>query len=166
MQRLTQEQAQFHIYLQPGSKFVCQRAVGFTLTPLKDGWEQVNYYGEAIFDPSGGIRKPEWVYILVNKDIPGICKIGMTTTSVEQRTREINSATGVISPWFPVYRYKCVNSYYLEQDVHTYLEEKGYRVSPNREGFYIDSKTAMEVIEVLGRQYQIDSYPSNTPSSP
>lgn len=166
MKRLTQEQAQYHIFLTPNSRHICQRAVGFTLTPLEDGWEQVNYYGEAIFDPSGGIRKPEWVYILVNKDIPGICKIGMTTTSVEQRTREINSATGVISPWFPVYRYKCVNSYYLEQDVHDYLEEKGYRVSPNREGFYIDSKTAMEVIELLGSNYQTHTYPFNTPSSP
>ncbi len=90
----------------------------------------------------------------MNKDIPGVCKIGMTTTSVEQRCREINSATGVISPWFPVYRFKCVNSYFLEQDVHKYLQDRGYRVSPNREGFYIDSQTAKEIIETLGQRYQ------------
>ena len=166
MKRLTLDQAQYHVYLPPSSNQLCQRAIGFTLTPLGDGWEQVNYYGDAIFDPSGGIRKPEWVYILVNKDIPGVCKIGMTTTSVEQRTREINSSTGVISPWFPVFRYKCVNAYYLEQDVHQYLQERGYRVSTKREGFYIDSKSAADIIEALGQDYQTYSQTMDRPSSP
>ena len=116
IKRITQEEAQYFVHLPSG---YLRRAVAFTLTPEGDGWERVDYYGESIFDPSGAIRKPEWVYILVNKDIPGVCKIGMTTTTVEQRVREINSATGVITPWYPVYRYRCVNSRFLEQDVHS-----------------------------------------------
>jgi hypothetical protein len=112
---------------------------------------------EAMQDPSKGFKKPEWVYVLVNKSTLGICKIGMTTTSVAQRTQEINSATGVITPWYPVYSYKCLNSYMLEQDVHRYLERRGHRVAPNREGFYIDSNTAIAVIESLGNSYRADS---------
>lgn len=154
IKRITQEESQYYIRLDGEYPGKMQRAVAFTLTGIGDGWERVDYFGESIFDPTGSIRKPEWVYILVNKDIPGVCKIGMTTISVEQRCREINSATGVISPWFPIYRYKCVNSYFLEQDVHKYLQDKGYRVAKNREGFYIDSQTAIEVIETLGERYQ------------
>jgi hypothetical protein len=157
LRRITHQQSQYYLLLDSENPNDIARAVAFTLTDLGDGWERVDYYGESIFDPSGAIRKPEWVYVLVNKDISGVCKIGMTTTSVEQRCREINSATGVISPWFPVYRYKCLNSRYLEQDVHKRLEGAGYRVSANREGFYIDSNAAREIIEELGERYQAPS---------
>jgi hypothetical protein len=154
LKRITQDESRFYLHLDSENPSTPSRAIAFTLTDLGGGWERVDYFGESIFDPTGSIRKPEWVYVLVNKDIPGVSKIGMTTTSVEQRCREINSATGVISPWFPVYRFKCVNSYFLEQDVHKYLQDKGYRVASNREGFYIDSQTAKEVIESLGQRYQ------------
>lgn len=154
LKKISLQEAQYYMPLDTNDPSTSARAVAFTLTPLEDGWEEVTYYAQAIFDPSGAIRRPEWVYVLVNKDIPGICKIGMTTTTVEQRVKEINSATGVISPWFPVYRYRCLNSRYLEQDVHRHLENAGHRVSANREGFYIDSNTAREVIEELGVKYQ------------
>lgn len=157
MKKITREEAQYYLLLNSDDPTTPSRAVAFSLTDIGEGWERVDYFAESIFDPTGAIRKPEWVYVLVNKDIPGVSKIGMTTTSVEQRCREINSATGVISPWFPVYRFKCVNSYFLEQDVHKYLQNKGYRVANNREGFYIDSQTAKEVIETLGQRYQTPS---------
>lgn len=155
MIKIAQEEARKYIKLGAGELF---RAVAFTLTPCQEvgmeGWEDVTYYGPAIQDPSGGIKKPEWVYVLVNQGIPGICKIGMTTTSVAQRTQEINSATGVITPWYPVYSFKCVNSYHLEQEIHKYLEDRGTRINPNREGFNIDSNTAISIIEELGKAYQ------------
>lgn len=153
--RITPEQASRYVKLNGSSEVVCHRAVAFTLTPSAEvGWEDVTYYGEALVDPSYGYRSPEWVYVLVNQGIPGICKIGMTTTSVAQRVEEINSATGVITPWYPVYSYKCINSYYLEQEVHTYLEKRGYRVNPKREGFNITSTEAIRVIEELGVKYR------------
>jgi hypothetical protein len=165
MKRISKEDASFHIKLDTEDGLSLHKAVAFTLTPcLEEGmeeWEDVTYYGESIFDASGAIKKPEWVYVLVNKSMPGICKIGMTTTSVSQRVSEINSATGVITPWFPVYSYKCVNSRYLEQAVHKYLEDKGHRVNPNREGFELDSNTAIKVIEELGVNYQTDYYNQN-----
>jgi T5orf172 domain len=158
MKRLTVEEAKGYRKLDIEDVPSLSQAVAFTLTPCleegMEGWEDVTYYGDAMQDPSMGFKKPEWVYVLVNKGMPGVCKIGMTTTSVAQRVQEINSATGVITPWYPVYSYKCLNSYYLEQDVHRYLERRGHRINPSREGFDIDSNTAIAVIESLGSKYQ------------
>ncbi len=38
---------------------------------------------------TSSVKNPEYVYVLVNKKMPGICKIGMTTTSVNQRVKEM-----------------------------------------------------------------------------
>lgn len=158
MIRLSTEQATSYRRLDVNNPVESIQAIAFTLTPCLEegyeGWEDVTYYGAAIEDPSFAIKKPEYVYVLVNQGVPGICKIGMTTTSVTQRVQEINSATGVITPWYPVYSYKCVNSRILEREVHAYLENKGHRVNPNREGFDVDSNTAIAVIESLGSKYQ------------
>jgi len=70
LKRISQEDAHYYMPLVGEQYNKMQRAVAFTLTDLGDGWERVDYYGESIFDPSGAIRKPEWVYVLVNKDIP------------------------------------------------------------------------------------------------
>lgn len=129
-------------------------AIAFTLSPDYKGWDTVEYYGLAFNDPTSGLKKPEWVYILVNPSVPGICKIGYTTTTVYQRTREINSATGVVMPWYPVYIYKCPNGRMLEDDIHNYLEQGGLRVNKNREGFEIKSTDAIKIIEELGKKYQ------------
>jgi hypothetical protein len=42
----------------------------------------------------------------------------------------------------------------LEQDIHDYLEEIGVRVNPNREGFVIDTDTARNIIENIGKKYK------------
>jgi len=155
MKRITSEETVKYLAIPIEDPSIYTRAVAFTLTPIDDEWEEVQYYGESIEDPSYGIKKPEWVYVLVNRHIPGVCKIGMTTTSVRQRVDEINSATGVITPWYPAFSFKCVNSRYLEQDIHRYLEERGCRLNPRREGFEIDSTTAIAVIKSLGSRYHV-----------
>lgn len=155
IKRITPDEAKGYVRLTRNEYNWHGKAVAFTMLPSSDpekaaeGWEDVEYYMEGIVDPSFSARPPEWVYVLVNKGVPGICKIGMTTTSVPQRVKEINSATGVITPWFAVYQYKCINSYALEQAVHAHLEQLGYRVNPNREGFEIRSEMAIAVIEEL-----------------
>ena len=83
--------------------------------------------------------------------MPGMVKIGLTTTSVTQRVKEINSATGVPTPWISVYQFKCFGSKYLEKDIHDYL--KSFRVAKNREMFSITSTRAQVVIEELGANY-------------
>ena len=159
MKKITLEETKYYIKLTEEDPNKMRKAVAFTLTPTVEpgweGWEDVTYYGEGIIDPTLSIKKPEWVYVLVNKSIPGICKIGMTTTSVNQRVKEINQATGVITPWFSVFKYKCINSRVLEKAVHDHLEKLGYRVNPKREGFEISSKDAITVIESLGEKLTV-----------
>ena len=154
MRRITTEQAQYHVPIDViNDPFWSDKAVAFTLTPVDDRWEEVRYYGEAIIDSSGSVRNPQWVYVLVNKSMPGICKIGMTTKTVPERVKEINSATGVITPWFPVYKHKCVNAREVERDVHVKLEQRGFRVNPNREGFDVSSHVAIEAIKEVADRY-------------
>jgi hypothetical protein len=83
--------------------------------------------------------------------MPGMVKIGMTTNTVEERAKQINSATGVPTPWIPVFKFRCYGSQYLEKEVHNYLIQ--HRVSGNREMFAVDAVTAQEVIEKLGTYY-------------
>jgi hypothetical protein len=156
VKRISESETRFYVRIRPGDPACCRKAVAFTLTPSTDpgfeGWEDVTYYQEGILDPTGCSQDPEYVYVLVNPRIPGICKIGMTTTSVNQRVKEINSATGVITPWYSVYEYKCLNSRVLEQAVHQRLESMGYRVNPKREGFEVSTSVAVSVIEALAQE--------------
>ena len=78
-------------------------------------------------------------------------KIGMTTTTPDERAHQISSATGVPTPWIPVFSFKCYRSDLLEEEVHEYFA--AYRVNDGREMFSVDSYTAQKVIEVLGQKY-------------
>lgn len=159
---ISKEESRYYIEIDRSDPYRWTKTVAYTLTEAKDphlaaqgGWEDVTYWGEGILDPTLSVRKPEWVYVLVNKSMPGICKIGMTTTSVTQRVRELNSATGVITPWIPVYKWECINSLVLEQAVHLELERLGYRVNPNREGFEVPSEVAIATIERLAEKLTV-----------
>jgi hypothetical protein len=73
---------------------------------------------------------------------------------VYDRVKQINAATGVITPWYPVFTYKCPDGRMLEQEIHEYLEQIGVRVNPNREGFVLDTDTARNIIENIGKKYK------------
>lgn len=154
MKRISIEESQFHIPYPTGHLKSSVSPKAYSFHPHSDGWEKVRYYGESVLDQYGNVRKPEYVYILVNRLMPGIIKIGMTTTTVNERVKEINQATGVIEGWFPVFTFKCFNSRDLESEVHSYLQDNGHRVNPKREGFEMDVQTAISVIEDLGKKYR------------
>jgi hypothetical protein len=131
-------------------------AIGYTLSPPDEkGFETVTYYGKSLHDIIGSTKDPDWLYVLANSSVPGILKIGYTTLSVDKRVSQINAATGVITKWFPVFTYRCASGYFLEQEVHKFLQGYGFRVNPAREGFYIDVDTAIHVIRSIGEQYKI-----------
>jgi len=166
MKRITEEEVKSyrvltHEYI---SRYGMRQVTAFTLTPIPDepGWEQVTYYGKRYIDPlmeinnNSNHKPPHYIYVLVNASIPGICKIGYTTTTVYNRVTQINKATGVIIPWDPVFSYKCLNGRALERDIHEELELMGIRVNPKREGFNIDVDSARAVIERLGKNYKIN----------
>ena len=141
-------------------KYNMKNAIAYTLTPVKgdSGWEDITYYGAAWVDSTNTPQNPHYVYVLCNPSMPGICKIGYTTTTVYDRVRQINLATGVITPWYPVFAYKCPNGRMLESEVHNELEKLGARINKKREGFHMSSDDARKIIEKLGSKYQSQTY--------
>ena len=148
MKRVTPEESHYYIKLKPHQT---RKADAFTLIKEEDGWESVVYLANAVLDPSGAVRAPEYVYVLVNKSVPNMVKIGMTTSTPDQRARQISAATGVATPWIAVYSFQCYRSDLLEAEIHEHLHY--CRVNTHREMFAIDSHTAQRVIEEFGYKY-------------
>lgn len=156
MKRITEVESKYYRTLDPEKDFLydMKQATAFSLKSSEDGWDYVTYYGDAWVDPTQGIKRPHFVYVLVNPSMPGVCKIGYTTKTVYDRCRQINTSAGVITPWYPVFAYKCPSGPMLEKEVHNYLEKMGKRVNKNKEGFELDSTEAIKVIEHIGKKYQ------------
>ena len=148
MKRVTPEESHYYIKLKPHQ---LRKADAFTLIPEEGGWDTVVYLANAVLDPSGAVRAPEYVYVLVNKSVPNMVKIGMTTNTPDQRARQISAATGVPTPWIPVYSFQCYRSDLLEEEIHQHFS--AHRVNTHREMFAVDSYTAQKVIEDLGYKY-------------
>ena len=158
LKRITNEQAHYYKLLDSDKlspEEICRKSVAFTLTPdpASPGWEFVHYYQESPIDQSGGLVPTEYVYVLVNKSMPDMVKIGMTVRDVEERAKEISGATGVPTPWVPVFSFKCFNSYKLEQELHEHLN--AVRVAGNREMFYMHSRDAITTVKKLGDKYTL-----------
>ena len=92
-----------------------------------------------------------WVYILQCDNQPGICKIGETTRTPQERLKEINYGTGVIFPYYIVKAYPCKSPRAVEQLVHLELDK--FRVNTQKEGFSVFPEQAMEVIERVIDKY-------------
>jgi hypothetical protein len=158
IKRITQEQAHYYKLLDSDKlspEEICRKSVAFTLTPdpANPGWEFINYYQDSPIDQSGNLVPTEYVYVLVNKSMPDMVKIGMTVRDVEERAKEISGATGVPTPWVPIYSFKCFNSYKLEQEIHEHLD--AVRVTDNREMFYMHSSDAVATVKKLGDKYTL-----------
>ena len=145
---VTPEESHYYIKL---SHKQYHKADAFTRVPDGDGWDSVHYLASAVLDPTGVVRASEYVYVLVNKSVPNMIKIGMTTNTPTQRANEISRATGVATPWIPIFEYRCYRSDLLEAEVHDYFAT--HRVNHKREMFEVDSHTAQRVIEELGYKY-------------
>jgi hypothetical protein len=148
MKHVTPDESHYYIKLKPHQT---KKADAFTLLDDEGGWQSVVYLANAVLDPSGAVRASEYVYVLVNKSVPNMVKIGMTTNTPDERARQISAATGVATPWISVFSYACYRSDLLEEEIHDHL--KSHRVNTHREMFAIDSHTAQQVIEELGYKY-------------
>ena len=84
------------------------------------------------------------LYILANKSIPGILKIGYTDRTPQERVKEINSATGVITNWYIANSFACRSPKVIESLVHTQL--KDCRITSNKEGFAVNLTEAERII--------------------
>lgn len=145
---VTPEESHYYVKLHPHQH---HRADAFTTIKSDDKWDEVHYLANAVLDPTGNVRPPEYIYILVNKSVPNMVKIGMTTNTPVERARQISSATGVAIPWIPIFEFRCYRSDLLEAEIHEYFKE--HRVNKHREMFSVDTHTAQQVIEQLGYKY-------------
>ena len=127
----------------------------FSLTPSErgEGWEKVTYFSgrkwkEKVSDSEGS----QYIYVLSNKSMPGMFKIGFTKDHPIKRAKQISSATGVATPFEVAFSFKCYNGLQLEGEIHNYL--KSYQVNKRREFFQLEIEQAIEAIEYLGKRYQ------------
>jgi hypothetical protein len=148
MMKISLEEAQQNYYPKPAGMSV-RYTDAFTLTPLTgshyDGYDSADYVNYWIkrqrFDAQLSFNEG-YIYILENKGQPGILKIGYTDRTPQQRVKEINGGTGVITPWYIVNAFPCKAPSHIESIVHAQLNS--YHV--NKEGFAIKVSYAEELI--------------------
>ena len=88
---------------------------------------------------------PEIVYVLTNEAMDGLVKIGRTTTSVEQRIRELDN-TSLPLPFQCFFAGEVTNSASVEALLHKTFADK--RVRNNREFFRIDPNQVRAAIMI------------------
>jgi|TARA_B110000438_G_scaffold81236_1_gene81077 hypothetical protein len=154
MERLTIEQSKEYIPVKENySDTSIEAAEYFTLTPAKDGWENVTYYTakkRGIYNKKG--EGDQWVYVLRNSSMPGLYKVGYTKLTPDERAKQLSNATGVPVPYEVAWAYRCFNGELLESEVHHAM--KPYRVNNQREFFRIRLGDIQEIVEKIGKQFK------------
>lgn len=77
----------------------------------------------------------EIVYVLTNEAMPGYVKVGKTTTSLEQRMKELSSSTSVPLPFTCFYACSVKNATFVERQIHDAFDNN--RPNKKREFFQI-----------------------------
>jgi len=89
-----------------------------------------------------------WIYYLSTREQPSIAKIGRTTRTLEERIREINGATGVLTPYGVRSCWRVSDPEMAERLIHNDLAT--YRIRADREFFRLPYGPATKRIgEVL-----------------
>lgn len=78
-------------------------------------------------------RENGWIYVLSNPSLPGVVKIGMTTTSPEVRAAELSKSTSVPTPFIVESSFFSLNPLADEKYIHHLLANR--RVNERREFF-------------------------------
>lgn len=86
------------------------------------------------------------VYILTNEAMPGLIKIGMTTTAIEQRMLSLDT-TGVPLPFECYYAARVTDMPKVERAMHEAFGD--HRVRKSREFFRLDPYRAKVILELL-----------------
>lgn len=88
----------------------------------------------------------EIVYILTNEAMSGYVKIGRTSTSLEQRIRELNASTSVPLPFTAFYACTVKDSQFVEHQLHDAFDDS--RVNPRREFFRIAPERVVAALKL------------------
>lgn len=95
-----------------------------------------------------------YVYILTNPSMPGLVKVGKTTTTPNQRMSELHS-TGVPTPFVLEFSISVNDCHSAERLAHKALHQ--CRVRANREFFQVTAKQAIEkILEVVDECEVVD----------
>jgi len=106
-----------------------------------------------------------FVYILTNEAMPGLIKIGRTSTSIEQRLSELNRNTAIPLPFVCYYAAQVENSEIVEKRLHEAFGD--HRIRAQREFFRLSphrAQAALElaaIAEVTPREEIIDDFPED-----
>ena len=149
MKRITLEESQNHFNV--NEDFTDAPIRFYSVTPSKDGWDDVEYYTgrrKDIYKNRG--KADQWVYVLSNPSHSHY-KIGYTKNEPEIRAKQISTSTGVALPYKVEFAFQCFNGEALEHEVHRKLEY--CRVNQNREFFDISLSKAKETIVEIGKNY-------------
>ncbi len=107
----------------------------------------------------------DFVYILINEAMPGLIKIGRTTTSVKQRISELNAPAGIPLPFTCYYAARVEDCVKVERKLHEAFGD--HRVRERREFFWLSPHRAQAALElaaledVTPREAIIDEYPED-----
>lgn len=89
---------------------------------------------------------PEIVYILQNDAMPGLVKVGMTTNSIEERMRSLDT-TGVPLPFRCFFAAEVQNASKVEERIHEAFGDQ--RVREKREFFRISPHRIKAVLDLV-----------------
>jgi len=95
-----------------------------------------------------------WVYVISNKAMPGIVKVGHSTKDPELRAEELNHA-GSPHPYLVEYEILIEEPYHIEQNVHKSLSSK----HEGKEWFRCTPEDAIAAIkQVAGSRVMLETY--------
>ncbi len=99
-----------------------------------------------------------YIYILSNPRMKDLLKIGLSTRPVQERIAELNSATGVPTPFELEAYFVSTDPEAHEQEIHAALAE--YRVK-GKEFFDVPLSKALHVIESICKRPPVSSRTQN-----
>lgn len=92
-----------------------------------------------------------FVYVLRNKCLPGLVKIGMTTATPQERARQLSYSTSIPEPFELVAAFQCKNPKECEAEIHA---ELAAHRRPGKEFFAVSEDCAVTVCERIARGVQ------------
>ncbi|EOH0528244.1 GIY-YIG nuclease family protein [Klebsiella aerogenes] len=88
-----------------------------------------------------------WVYVLENEAMPGLYKVGMTTSSPEKRAAELSGGTGVPKKFHVVKAFRTKHPALHEAEIHRLLAR--YRVNDGREFFKCKAEKIISICKSI-----------------
>lgn len=87
-----------------------------------------------------------FIYIFSNPSFGNLFKVGMTTRDPYERAEELSELTAIPTPFKVEYSVYVEDCSVTEALTHKFLQERGYRITENREFFNAPLKEIKKII--------------------